>query len=195
MQSRDDLKIASLSASIFFRPFDLCSFAEIWELIFGLWCFEKLKKDAAFAPRLRPSSWRVSSYIKVARDLKIFLASSWRVVLHLDRYGQFLVSIISSHDLPPQIVKNFARPPISCFARSSQEGRPRVMIVPKPLLVRMVGTKTPPSPPERRLLHTRAPSFCQESTRSLQNCSFIGRFSLANSSGRTGLANASSHQV
>ena len=48
-------------------------------MIFGR--FEKLKKDAAFAPKQRPSSWRVSSHIKGARDLKIFLAGSWRVVL------------------------------------------------------------------------------------------------------------------
>jgi hypothetical protein len=32
--------------------------------------FERLKKDAAFAPRQRPSSWRVSSNIKAQRDLK-----------------------------------------------------------------------------------------------------------------------------
>jgi hypothetical protein len=48
--------------------------------------FEKLKKDAAFAPRQRPSSWRVSSYIKASRDLKKFflVLNSGRAVIHPD---------------------------------------------------------------------------------------------------------------
>jgi hypothetical protein len=60
----------------------ICSFRIFGQHSCALRVAFELKRDATFAPRQRPSSWRVSSYVKGARELKIFLAGSWRVVLH-----------------------------------------------------------------------------------------------------------------
>ena len=47
------------------------------------WSWLKSKRDAAFAPEQRPSPRRVSSHIKVARDLKTFPFLSAGVVVIL----------------------------------------------------------------------------------------------------------------
>ena len=98
--------------------------------------FERLKKDAAFAPKLRPSSWRVSSYIKASRDLKNLSHSQLRDSRGPSRSDFPEVAI--NHILKGTLHRPMRHPRLLAFVLSNQHLAPS-------LLVRRVRTRFQPS--------------------------------------------------